>query len=204
MVIVCLDLEGVLTPEIWINVALQTNIPELKVTTRDISDYDELMRYRLKILREKKITFKTIQDIISGLKPLDGAVDFFNKLKERFQIIILSDTFYQFAMPLMKQLGYPTLLCHNLIISDDGFIKNYELRIKESKKNSIIKLKELNFKVIASGDSYNDILMLQEAHVGILFKPPQNIVKDFPQFQITEDYDALWKKIIDAENNLKK
>src|SRR4030042_1617632 len=145
MTIVCLDLEGVLFPEIWINVSLKTKVPELKLTTRDISDYDELMRHRLKILKEKNIKFEEIKNVISTLKPLPGAAAFFKKLKERFQAVILSDTYYQFAMPLMERLDYPLILCHNLEIGDDNFIKDYKIRIKESKKQSVIKFKELNF-----------------------------------------------------------
>lgn len=202
MILTCLDLEGVLFPEIWINVAEKTNIPELRLTTRDISDYDELMSHRLKILKEKKIKLNDIKDVIKTLKPLDGVKDFFNKLKEKFQVIILSDTFYQFAMPLMKQLDYPTIFCHNLIIGDDDYIKGYKLRINDAKCNSVLKFKELNFKTIACGDSYNDITMLKNADRGILFRPPQNVIDEFKEFKVAFDYNKLWELFLQAENEL--
>lgn len=202
MLVACLDLEGVLLPEIWINIADATNTPELKLTTRDISDYDKLMQYRLKILREKSIKMKKIQEIILTLEPLPGAKDFFKILKERFQIIILSDTFYQFSMPLIKLLDYPTLLCHNLEINDEGFISGYKLRIKDSKKVGVQKIRELNFRTIACGDSYNDITMLKCADKGILFRPPDNVVKEYPQFPTVFDYNSLWQEFIKAEREL--
>ena len=203
MIMACLDLEGVLFPEIWINVANKTEIPELRLTTRDISDYDKLMQHRLKILKEKKIAIQEIKNIINTLKPLPGAKAFFKRLKEKYQIIILSDTFYQFAMPLMKQLDYPTIFCHSLVINNYGYITNYKLRMKDSKKNSIIKLRELKFNTIACGDSYNDIAMLESADKGILFRPPENFVEDYSKFPIAMDYDSLWKEFITAENHLK-
>ncbi len=203
MIIICLDLEGVLVPEIWINVADKTNIPQLRLTTRDISDYDELMRHRLKILKEKNIKIQDIKNIINTLVPLPGAKKFLKKLKEKFQIIILSDTYYQFSLPLMKQLDYPTLFCHNLVINDYGFITGYKLRMKDSKKNTVIKLKELNYHIIACGDSYNDISMLESADKGILFKPPKNVIKKYPQYPVAMDYDTLWQRFLNAENELK-
>jgi len=202
MLVTCLDLEGVLLPEIWINVSEITGIKELRLTTRDISDYDQLMQYRLKILREKSIKMSDITSVIEKLNPLDGAVDFLRKLQEHFQVIILSDTFYQFSMPLMKKLGYPALFCHDLIIGSDGFIENYKLRIKDSKRNAVIKLRELNFKTIATGDSYNDISMLKEADKGILFCPPQNVINEFPQFPVTTDYKMLWEEFLKAESEI--
>ena len=204
MLVACLDLEGVLLPEIWINVAEKTKIPELRLTTRDISDYDELMRHRLKILKENDITIELIKDVIDGLSPLDGARDFLYKLKEKFQIIILSDTFYQFAMPLMKKLDYPTLFCHKLIIDNNGYIVDYKLRLNDSKRNAVIKLKELNFNIIATGDSYNDITMLKEADRGILFRPPQNVINEFPQFPVSVDYNGLLEEFIKAEEEISK
>jgi len=200
MIIACLDLEGVLVPEIWINVSEQTGIKELRLTTRDIIDYDILMKHRIKILKENNIKLRDIKNVISKMKPLPGAVEFYSKLKENFQVIILSDTYYQFAMPLMKQLNYPTLFCHNLIIDGADFIIDYKLRIKESKKESVLKLKELNFTVIASGDSYNDIAMLLAADKGILFKPPDNVIKEFPEFIITNNYDELFDEFIKSRN----
>jgi phosphoserine/homoserine phosphotransferase len=204
MILACLDLEGVLFPEIWINVAEKTNIPDLRLTTRDISNYDELMKYRLKILKEKKIKLNDIKEVINTLRPLDGAKEFFIKLKEKFQIIILSDTFYQFAMPLMKQLDYPTIFCHNLLIDDDGYIKDYKLRINDAKRNSVLKFKDLNFKIIACGDSYNDIAMLKSADRGILFKPPQNVVDEFKEFTVAFDYNKLWELFLQSEKELLK
>jgi len=204
MIIACLDLEGVLLPEIWINVAEKTGIPELRLTTRDIKDYGELMQHRLKILKDKNISLKHIKDVIHTIEPLPGAFDFLKKLQERFQIIILSDTFFQFAMPLMKKLNYPTLFCHDLITDDQGFIINYKLRLKELKMNSIIKLKELNFQVIACGDSYNDVTMFSKADKGILFNPPPSIIEEFPQYPVALDYNSLWEEFLKAEKEVKK
>lgn len=202
MILACMDLEGVFLPEIWINVAERTGIKELRLTTRDINDYDKLMQHRLKILRENKIKLKDIENVISTLSPLEGAKDFLLRLKERFQLVILSDTFYQFAMPLMKKLDFPTLFCHNLETDNEGYISKYILRIKDSKKNAVTKFKELNFTTIASGDSYNDISMLKEAHKGILFSPPENVVKEFPQFPVAYDYEKLYELFMKAEEEL--
>ncbi len=196
MYLACLDLEGVLIPEIWINVAEKTGIDELKLTTRDISDYDELMTRRLKILKENKLTIDVIQDVISSMNPLDGAYNFLKWLKANFLVIILSDTFYQFAYPLMKKLDFPTLFCHNLEIDEKGNITNYLLRQNDSKQKAVQSFKQLNFKVVASGDSYNDVSMLKEADHGILFRPPENIIKEFPQFPVKNDYDELMKEFI--------
>ncbi len=204
MILACLDLEGVFLPEIWINVAEKSGIKELKLTTRDISDYDKLMGYRLDILKKENIKLKDIEAVISGLEPLEGAKEFIYKLKTRFQVVILSDTFYQFAMPLMKKLDYPTLFCHNLSTDSEGFISNYTLRVKDSKKSAIMRFRELNFKTIAAGDSYNDISMLKEADRGILYSPPQNVVDEFPQFPVTYNYDALWDEFIKSEDEIKK
>lgn len=200
--IACLDLEGVLVPEIWINFSLKTGIEELKLTTRDIPDYDVLMKRRLGILEQHGFKLKDIQDVIETLNPLEGAPEFLDWLRTEFQVIILSDTFYQFAAPLMKQLGYPTLFCHDLEVGPDGKIVNYRLRLKDQKRLAVQKIKELNFKVAAAGDSYNDIGMLEAADRGILFSPPDNVVKEYPQFPVTRDYAALRKAFEDAKKAL--
>ncbi|MEM7405258.1 MAG: bifunctional phosphoserine phosphatase/homoserine phosphotransferase ThrH [Pseudomonadota bacterium] len=191
MEVACLDLEGVLIPEIWINVAERTGIEGLKVTTRDIADYDELMTYRLQILDEHNITLPEIQAVIDTLSPLDGAADFLNWLRERFQVLILSDTFYQFASPLMRQLGWPTLFCHKLEVDVRGKIKDYTLRMPDQKRASVEALRQIEFRTIAAGDSYNDTTMLGAADAGILFCPPDNVVREFPQFPVTRNYDEL-------------
>ncbi len=191
MQIACLDLEGVLVPEIWINVAERTGIEALRATTRDIPDYDELMTQRLKILSEHDLKLADIQEVIAGMGPMDGAKDFLDDLRENFQVIILSDTFYEFAAPLMKQLGHPTLLCHRLEIDDEGRVADYHLRMPDPKREAVKALHGLNFNVIAAGDSYNDTSMLSEAEAGILFRPPQNVINEFPQFPVTTTYDEL-------------
>lgn len=193
MRIACLDLEGVLVPEIWINFSKKTGIEELKLTTRDIPDYDVLMKRRLKILDEHKLKLPDIQAVIDTMGPLDGAKDFLDWLRSEFQVVILSDTFAEFAKPLMRQLGWPTLFCHSLEIAPDGAIANYKLRMKEQKKAAVEAFKKLNFKVAAAGDSYNDTEMLKAAHAGFLFCPPDNVKKEFPQFPVAEDYDELRK-----------
>ena len=199
----CLDLEGVLLPEIWIKFAEKTGIEELKLTTRDIPDYDELMQGRLSILRDKNLKIQDIQDVIATLSPLDGAVDFLNWLKSEFQVIILSDTFYQFAGPLMKQLAYPTLFCHNLIIDDKGVIVDYKLRQQDQKTKAVKALQSLNLKVISAGDSYNDIGMLQQADGGILFCPPQNVIDEFPQFPVAKTYEEFKDLFIKTRDQIK-
>jgi phosphoserine/homoserine phosphotransferase len=191
MYIVCSDLEGVFIPEIWINVAMKTGIEELKLTTRDISDYDILMRRRLEILRKNRLRIQDIRQVISGLNPLPGAVEFVNWLRSHLQLIIVSDTFMEFANPLMEQLGWPTLFCHNLTTDDKGNITNYILRQKNAKENVVKALKGLNFKVIAIGDSYNDIPMLKKADHGFLFNPPQNVINEYPDLQVITTYDKL-------------
>jgi phosphoserine/homoserine phosphotransferase len=195
MHIVCSDLEGVFIPEIWINVAEKTGIEELRLTTRDISDYDVLMRRRLKILDEHQLKIDDIQAVIAKMKPLDGAVDFLNWLRYHAQVIVVSDTFDQFARPLMEKLGWPTLFCHTLSITSDGFISDYVLRQKDGKRESVVSLKKLNYKIIAVGDSYNDIAMLKEADSGILFNPPDNVKNEFPEFPVTFSYEALKQMI---------
>jgi phosphoserine/homoserine phosphotransferase len=191
MKIACLDLEGVLVPEIWINVAERTGIEALRATTRDIPDYDVLMRQRLKILDENNLKLSDIQEVIAGMGPMDGAREFLDELRHHFQVIILSDTFYDFAAPLMKQLGHPTLLCHRLHIDDDGRVADYHLRMPDQKREAVMSLHHLRFKVIATGDSYNDTSMLNEADAGILFRPPQNVIDEFPQFPVTTTYQEL-------------
>jgi len=187
----CLDLEGVLLPEIWVKFAEKTGIEELKITTREIPDYDQLMQMRLKILREHNLTIDDIQNVIATLSPLEGAYDFLNWLKSEFQVIILSDTYYEFIGPLMKQLDYPTVFCHSLVIDNNGLITDYKLRQSDQKTKAVKSLQSLNFKVISAGDSYNDTGMLQQADAGILFCPPDNVIKDFPQFPVARDYSEF-------------
>lgn len=191
MEIACLDLEGVLVPEIWINFAERTGIEELRLTTRDVPDYDALMIRRLSILEENNLGLPDIQEVIGGMAPLSGAREFLDWLRERAQAVILSDTFYQFAAPLMRQLGWPTLLCHGLEIDGDGRVVNYRLRQKDGKRQAVKAFHQLNFRVIAAGDSYNDTTMLSEADAGILFRPPDNVIEEFPQFPVTRSYEEL-------------
>ena len=191
MEIACLDLEGVLVPEIWINVAERTGIESLRLTTRDIPDYDQLMTRRLSILAENSLGLPDIQTVIGEMSPLPGAREFLDWLRERAQVVILSDTFYQFAAPLMRQLGWPTLLCHRLEIGEGGRVSNYHLRQKDQKRQAVKAFHQLNFRVIAAGDSYNDTTMLSEADLGILFRPPENVIEEFPQFPVTHTYDEL-------------
>lgn len=191
MEVVCLDLEGVLVPEIWIQFSEKTGIKELGLTTRDVADYDELMTLRLKHLAANALGLDDIQEVIQEITPLQGAREFLDSLRERYQVIILSDTFYEFAKPLMRQLGWPTLFCHRLEIDDRGSVMNYSLRQADHKRKSVIALKQLKFKVFAAGDSYNDTTMLQEADAGFLFRAPENVIEEFPQFLTTEDYQEL-------------
>ncbi|RYY75342.1 MAG: bifunctional phosphoserine phosphatase/homoserine phosphotransferase ThrH [Gammaproteobacteria bacterium] len=200
MEIACLDLEGVLVPEIWIEFAKVTGIESLKATTRDIPDYDVLMKQRIRILEENNLGLKEIQDVIATLKPLDGAVEFVDWLRERFQVIILSDTFYEFSQPLMRQLGFPTLLCHRLNIDERNRVVGYTLRQRDPKRQSVLALKTLYYRVIAAGDSYNDTTMLGEADQGILFHAPQNVIDQFPQFPAVHTYDDLKKEFIKASS----
>jgi phosphoserine/homoserine phosphotransferase len=195
MHIVCSDLEGIFVPEIWINVAEKTGIKELRITTRDISDYDVLMKKRLAILDENRLKIDDIKAVIATMDPLDGALEFLDWLRSRTQIIVVSDTFEQFARPLMQKLGWPTLFCHTLSITPDGSIAGYKLRQNDSKREAVISLKSLNYDTIAVGDSYNDITMLKQADTGILFDPPENVKNEFPEFPVTYNYDDL-KKII--------
>ena len=189
--ICCLDLEGVLVPEIWIHVAKKTKVKALEVTTRDEPDYDKLMRFRLEILKKEGIRLRDIQRVIQGMSPLPGAKDFLRKLQENYQVIIISDTYYEFAGPMMKKLGFPTLFCNWLEEEGEGFIGNYHLRQKNGKEQAVRGLRNLGFKVVAAGDSYNDISMLQAADKGILFRPPKKIIQEFPQFPVTQTYRQL-------------
>jgi phosphoserine/homoserine phosphotransferase len=195
--LVCLDLEGVLVPEIWIEFSERTGIPELRRTTRDEPDYDKLMKGRLALLEQHKLGLPDIQRVIAEMGPMPGARDFLDALRQDYQVIILSDTFYEFAMPLMKQLGMPTLFCHKLEANAQGFLVNYHLRMPNQKMEAVKRFKEINFKVIAAGDSYNDTAMLGEAHAGILFHAPENVIREFPQFAVTHNYDEL-RAAIDA------
>ena len=200
MEIACLDLEGVLIPEIWIAFAEKTGIEELKRTTRDEPCYDTLMQYRLDILDQHGLGINEIQEVIATLEPLPGAIEFVNWLRERFQVVILSDTFYQFAQPLMRQLGFPTLLCHNLEIADNGRVVNYHLRQANPKRQAIVGFKSLYYRTIAAGDSYNDTTMLAEADAGILFHAPANVIAEFPQFPAVHNFDDLKREFLRASN----
>ena len=197
MRIVCLDLEGVLVPEIWIEFAERTGIPALARTTRDEPDYDKLMAGRLSILRERGLGLPDIQRVIEGMGPLEGARAFLDALRESYQLIILSDTFYEFAQPLMRQLGMPTLFCHSLEADEAGMLVDYRLRMPDQKRAAVRRLKELNFRVVAAGDSYNDTAMLGEAHHGILYRPPDTVAREFPQYPVARDYAEL-RRAIDA------
>ena len=200
MELACLDLEGVLVPEVWIEFAQRTGIEALRATTRDIPDYDVLMKQRLAILDQHNLKIADIQDVISGLSPLPGAIEFINWLRERFQVIILSDTFYEFSQPLMRQLGWPTLFCHRLISDDSGRVVDYKLRQKDPKRASVKALHSLNYRIIAAGDSYNDTTMLSEADVGILFHAPQNVIDEFPQFTAVQEFDELKREFLKASD----
>jgi len=195
MYIICADLEGIFVPEVWINVAEKTGIKELRLTTRDISDYDVLMKKRLSILDENGLKLKDITDVIATMEPLDGALEFLDWLRSQIQLIVVSDTYVEFAKPLMEKLKWPTLFCHSLSVNKKGKIAGYNLRQKDSKKMTVLSLQSLNYKVIAIGDSYNDITMLKEANTGILFRPPDNVKDEYPQFSVSYGYEEF-KKII--------
>ena len=191
MKLACLDLEGVLIPEIWINVAESTGIEALRRTTRDEPDYDVLMRSRLEILAEHGLGLPDIQEVIGRMRPLEGAIEFLDWLRERFQVVILSDTFYEFADPLMAQIGRPTLFCHRIETDDSGRVVAYHIRLEDQKRKAVEAFRQLNFQVVAAGDSYNDTSMLTEADAGILFRPPDNVIEDFPQFPVTRSFEEL-------------
>jgi phosphoserine/homoserine phosphotransferase len=191
VIVACLDLEGVLVPEIWINVAERTGIAALRRTTRDEPDYDKLMQGRIRILAEHGLGIGDIQQVIAGMAPLPGAVEMLAWLRERHQVVILSDTFYQFAKPLMRQLGEPTLFCNDLEIDAAGRVAGYRLRQPDGKRAAVKALRGLEFSTIATGDSYNDTAMLTEADAGILYRPPENVVREFPQFPVARSYEEL-------------
>jgi phosphoserine/homoserine phosphotransferase len=196
--IVCLDLEGVLVPEIWIAFSERTGIAELRRTTRDEPDYDRLMRGRLELLRAHRLGLPDIQRVIAGMGPEPGAREFLDGLRRAYQVVILSDTFYEFAMPLMEQLGLPTLFCHRLETDAAGYVSAYHLRMPDQKRAAVRAFKALAFRVIAAGDSYNDTAMLGEAHAGILFRPPPNVVEAFPQYPVVREYADLRRRIDEA------
>lgn len=195
MQIVCLDLEGVLVPEIWIEFAKRTSIPELSRTTRDEPDYDKLMRGRIALLERHKLGLRDIQDVVAQMSPLEGAREFLDALRARTQVVILSDTYYEFAAPLMQKLDYPTLFCHELVVDDAGKVRDYRLRLRDHKRASVAAFRSLNFHTIAAGDSYNDTTMLAEAHAGILFRPPENVIDEFPQYAVARTYEELSREI---------
>lgn len=198
MHILCSDLEGVFVPEIWINVAQQTGIEELKLTTRDISDYDVLMGKRLSVMAEHNLKLSDIQAVIQQIEPLEGAFELLEWIREHYQIIIVSDTFVEFAGPLMKKLDWPTLFCNSLTVNEAGMVTGYNLRQNDGKRKTTLALKSLNFKVVAFGDSYNDISMLKEADAAFLFRPPENVVREFPEIPWTETYNGLKTLIKEA------
>ena len=191
MKIICADMEGIFTPEIWIRVSQKTGIEELKLTTRDISDYDILMKKRLGILAENGLKLKDITDVIETMDPLEGALDFLNWVRERAPIIVVSDTYVEFARPLLRKLGWPTLFCNSLTIAPDGSIADYNLRQQDGKRMTVQSLKRLDYRILAVGDSYNDISMIQEADTGVLFKPPENVRSEYPELPATYHYDEL-------------
>lgn len=203
MFVTCLDLEGVLIPEVWINVAERVGIEELKLTTRDISDYNALMKKRLSILNKNGLTLKDIQDVISTMEPFKGAKEFLDWLKTRCQVMILSDTFVEFARPFMEKLGMPTLFCHSLIVDEQTRILDYKLRLEDAKKRAVQAFRGLNFRTIAAGDSFNDISMLLEADKGVFFKPPVEIAARYPQFPVAQNYREF-KTILTEMTRAKK
>ena len=202
MKLVCLDLEGVLVPEIWINVAERTGIEELRLTTRDISDYDVLMKRRIEILDEQGLRIGDIHAVIESLDPLPGAREFLDRLRSAVQVAILSDTFYQFASPLMRMLDWPSLYCNDLEIDEDGRVTGYRLRQPDQKRQAVRAFKDLEFQVLAAGDSYNDISMLAEAHGGILFRPPEKLVGEYPNFPVTHSHDELFEELMSSRAGL--
>ena len=202
MLAICLDLEGVLIPEIWINVAERTGISALNRTTRDEPDYDRLMSYRLGILDQNDIRMDDITSTIGSMDPMEGAIDFLGSLESRWPTLLLSDTFSQFAKPMMKKLGYPTLLCHTLLIDETGRIEDWKIRCDDHKRKTVESLIQMNYQVIAAGDSYNDTSMLSAASAGILFRPPENVIAEFPQFPVARDYSELIDAIESAATDL--
>ncbi len=203
MVVVCLDLEGILMPEIWPDVAKITGIETLTKTTRDIPDYDELMKSRLEALNKHKITFKDIQDVICEINPLPGAVEFANWIRQNYQLIILSDTYQEFFQLMQHKLGMPTIFCHTLKIGTSGMIDDYQIRLPDHKRKTVESLKQLNYRVIASGDSFNDVSMLKAADCGILFRSPEHFKIQFPEFPATQEYEELKSAIILSEKKIR-
>lgn len=199
MFVTCLDLEGVLVPEIWIAFAKATGIPELEKTTRDEPDYDKLMNYRIGILKEHGLGLKEIQETIAGIDPLPGAKEFLDKLRAQGQVIIISDTFSQFAGPLMEKLGMPTIFCNELVVADDGEITGYKMRCEKSKLTTVRALQSCGFETIASGDSFNDLAMIEASKAGFLFRTTDAIKKDYPQYPAFEEYDDLYEAIVEAQ-----
>jgi len=202
MFLACLDLEGVLIPEIWMAVADTAGIPELRRTTRDEPDYDVLMRYRLEILDRHGLGMAQIAEVIEKLEPLPGAREFLDALRERYPLLILSDTFLSFARPLLAKLGHPAVLCHDLRVNAEGRIEDYVLRMPDQKRAAIRALRSLNYRLVAAGDSYNDTTMLAEADAGILFRPPQNVIDEFPQYPVTRTYAELRAAFDEAERRI--
>ncbi len=202
MHVVCLDLEGVLVPEIWIGLAEKTGIESLRATTRDIPDYDQLMRQRIQELDRRNMGFADLKGVAESLEPMEGAREFLDWLRDRFQVIILSDTFYELAGALMQKLGWPTLFCNKLEIDANGRISGYRLRQAHPKREAVKALKSLNYRVLAAGDSYNDLSMLAEADAGILFRPPENVIRDAPEYPVTQDYPGLSEALIAASEKI--
>ena len=202
MQMICLDLDGVLVPEIWIEFSRRTGIADLARTTRDEPDYDKLMNFRIGLLAQHKLRLADIQQVIAGMVPMDGAKAFLDDLRSRYQVLILSDTFYEFAQPLMQQLAWPTLLCHKLEVDAGGFVRRHVLRQPDQKRHAVNALRGLNFQVIAAGDSYNDTGMLSAAHAGFFIHPPEAITKQFPQFPVTRSYAELKTAIDGAATRL--
>ncbi len=202
MNIVCLDLEGVLVPEIWVGLAEITGVDAFRATTRDIPDYDELMTMRLAEMDRQGFGLPDIEKVVARLEPLEGARVFLDGLRARYQVVILSDTFYEFARPLMAQLGWPTLFCHTLQVEQGGRIGGYTIRLPDHKRRTVAALRDLNFRTVAAGDSYNDTGMLAEADAGIFFRPPESIAAEFPHFPVTRDYDAL-RQAVDTAFDLR-
>ena len=198
MHMLCLDLEGVLVPEIWIAVAERTGIDDLRLTTRDVANYDELMQHRIRVLDREGLGLDLIQEVIGDLEPLPGAAAFIDLMRTRYQVVILSDTFYEFGMPLMRKLNMPTLLCHRLVVDDAGRIVGYRLRQPDPKRQSVKAFKSLNYKVVSAGDSYNDVPMLEESHVGFFFHAPERVRVEHPRFVNSETYESLTEYIDNA------
>ena len=199
MNLVCLDLEGVLVPEIWISFSEATGIPELKITTRDEPDYDKLMKYRIAILKEHGLGLKEIQETIAKIDPLPGAKEFLDKLRAQGQVIIISDTFSQFAGPLMKKLGMPTIFCNELVVAENGEIVDFKMRCDKSKLTTVKALQSCGFETIAAGDSFNDLAMIQASKAGFLFRTTEQIKKDYPQYEAFEDYDEFYNALVNAQ-----